>query len=836
MATDIERLQVSLEANVKKFENALVRSERTSRKLTGDIEKQFERTSNRVRKHMDGLGAGVSSAATRLAAAAGTIASAGALKGYADDWQGAVNKIAAANNSLVGSQARASQLTDIAIRSFGDLGATADLYAGLTRSTRDMGASQAQVLAVTETLNKAFAVGGQSAATQAGALTQLNQALASGKLSGDEFNSVAEGAPVIMDLLARKLKVTRGELKELASDGKITSKVFMEALLEGGKAIQEQFEKLTPTIEQSLGRLKASVTRYFGQLATEQDWSGKMASGTQVVLDNLDNVMRAAAVVGVALLTAFAPLVGLGAAAGGIAAAATALALFGDQIQPVTGSIASLVDYARAAFQIIGQEGGGAFETFRSGVGAAAEALVTVFTGAVETASTVLATLADAVKSVLNVVIGTFVGAVGAISAAWAGLGPALVSTIYEAMNAVVRMVNDALASIAGAINAVFGKFGANVSAPSFKGIDNPYKGAATEMGRGIRTAFEEGLGKDYIGDVGRGIDGVLARIGNRARDIAQARRDDAGEMARRNAAAGAERDRRDGSLLAPLKSPAGKGAGGGGGGGGGGKGGEDAFNKELAGAEKRIEALNREREALALSAQEAAKAEMAHKLLDAAKAAGLPVNDALKAKIDQLSAAYANARGQLEQAKTAQQGFYDLQKFAGQSLSGFFSDIVSGGKNATEALMNLTKKLADAALQALLLGEGPLGKMFGLSAPGGKGVGGLIGMLFSGFGGAGAGGGLPGLAVGTSNVPADMPAMVHKGEMVIPKYDAALLRRGGMGGQNVAVTVDVRGATGNAEIQRMVAAGMSQAVAQSQRVIGRNIGPMVQNWQMRHG
>ncbi len=213
-----------------------------------------------------------------------------------------------------------------------------------------------------------------------------------------------------------------------------------------------------------------------------------------------------------------------------------------------------------------------------------------------------------------------------------------------------------------------------------------------------------------------------------------------------------------------PVK---GKEAGGGGGGGGGGPK-LDEYQRETEALTKRTAELDRQRTSLGLTAGEAARLEAAQKLMAAAMEAGKPVTAALRAEIDAQAEAYGRAKGALDSARESQQQFQQLQQFIGQSLSGFFSDVVSGGKNAQEALMNLTKRLADAALQAALLGQGPLAGLLGGGGQGGN-VGGIIGSLFSGMRGLGlgfaAGGYVSGPGTGRSD---SIPARLSNGEFVV--------------------------------------------------------------------
>ena len=71
-----------------------------------------------------------------------------------------------------------------------------------------------------EGMQKLFVIGGASKENQQFAMLQLQQSLASGRLQGDEFRSITENAPILQDMIAKTMKVSRGELKQLSAQGK----------------------------------------------------------------------------------------------------------------------------------------------------------------------------------------------------------------------------------------------------------------------------------------------------------------------------------------------------------------------------------------------------------------------------------------------------------------------------------------------------------------------------------------------------------------------------------------------------------------------------------------
>ena len=120
----------------------------------------------------------------------------------------------------------------------------ADVFARL----RPLGISLDKIQTTYEGFNAVALASGTSAAAASGAFLQLSQALGSGRLQGDEFRSVSEQVPGILRLVAKEMNVTVGQLKNLGSEGKITSDILINALAKG---FEENKDKIQDLIAQS---------------------------------------------------------------------------------------------------------------------------------------------------------------------------------------------------------------------------------------------------------------------------------------------------------------------------------------------------------------------------------------------------------------------------------------------------------------------------------------------------------------------------------------------------------------------------------------------------------
>lgn len=142
---------------------------------------------------------------------------------------------------------------------------TALLYARLSNALRDMNATQDQVSEITEAVSLGLKISGASAAESASAMLQLSQAFSSGVLRGEEFNAVNEAAPRLMTALAESLNVTRGELRQMAQDGKLTSDVVGNALLKSLQDFRKE-AKLTQNISGGLTGISNEFTLMVGEI------------------------------------------------------------------------------------------------------------------------------------------------------------------------------------------------------------------------------------------------------------------------------------------------------------------------------------------------------------------------------------------------------------------------------------------------------------------------------------------------------------------------------------------------------------------------------------------
>ena len=154
-----------------------------------------------------------------------------------------------------------SALANIASTTGASLSDTTKLWETLTSSLKEAGATNAQVLNLTDTLQKIGRIGGSSTEEMANALRQFGQSIASGTIRAEEFNSILEQMPELARQIAAGLGISMGELRARMLEGKLTAEDALNAIQDRTSVVNAEFEKLPRTMDQAVGSLEVSFSK-----------------------------------------------------------------------------------------------------------------------------------------------------------------------------------------------------------------------------------------------------------------------------------------------------------------------------------------------------------------------------------------------------------------------------------------------------------------------------------------------------------------------------------------------------------------------------------------------
>jgi tape measure domain-containing protein len=281
MAVSIKNITVKMTLDTSDFQRGVNQAERSLNNL--------EKTGNEVGGSLRNAFAGIAIGA----AIQQTLA-------YADSITSLQNKLNAFSTSQSDANARLDVIAGIAERSRGGLAEVGDLYVKISNNAAQMGVSQAQASAITETFAKALKVGGATAAETASATLQFAQAMGSGVLRGEEFNAIYEASPDTMNKLAAALGVPIKDMRKLAEEGKLTSDVVAIGFLRMQQQVESQFAKTAPTVSESFTQIGNSFALLLNNIEQTTGLFSGLASALKFVADNF-------VLVGSVALIAFGP-------------------------------------------------------------------------------------------------------------------------------------------------------------------------------------------------------------------------------------------------------------------------------------------------------------------------------------------------------------------------------------------------------------------------------------------------------------------------------------------------------------------------------------------------
>ncbi|WP_165669001.1 tape measure protein [Metapseudomonas otitidis] len=226
---------------------------------------------NEVQGDLKRLNSTLESTGKRIAGALSFGLLAGAIKGVAqtaDAYQLMNARLKLATSSQQEFNTAQTELQRVALATGSPVSSLVDLYGRISRPLKEAGKAQRDILGVTEAVAISFRVSGASAVEAEQGVVQFAQALGSGALRGDEFNSVAEQAPRLMQALADGIGQPVSALKDLASQGKLTAEVVTNALIGQLPKLQSELEGFGDTVGKEITAIGDTLERGFGNAAT----------------------------------------------------------------------------------------------------------------------------------------------------------------------------------------------------------------------------------------------------------------------------------------------------------------------------------------------------------------------------------------------------------------------------------------------------------------------------------------------------------------------------------------------------------------------------------------
>lgn len=291
MAGSLGHLGIQLELDQVKFQSGINNAQGRVKRFTDTTTKQL----NNIERSMNSL--------NRVSANLFKAGIAGfgvnQLKGFADGYTEIQNKLRLVESASISSSRGLNNVFDIALKTNQSINATSGVYQRFAQNAETLKISQAQIASLTETVSKAVAVSGASAGAADAALTQFGQALGSGILRGDEFNSVMEQTPALAKAIATGLGVTTGELRNMAKEGKLTMDVLVPALERAKESVDDQFNTRILTISAAFENLNTHAIKWIGELDESTSASEAFAKAINEIANHLTIVASLAAGAGV---------------------------------------------------------------------------------------------------------------------------------------------------------------------------------------------------------------------------------------------------------------------------------------------------------------------------------------------------------------------------------------------------------------------------------------------------------------------------------------------------------------------------------------------------------
>jgi tape measure domain-containing protein len=287
MATDIERLIVSLEASTTKYERALSKANGETDKRVRSMQRQFDGLGRSV-KGMEGRLVGSFGAVGRAFGVLGIALTTTSIISMTSAWTDLNSRVSNAAGGIERGTAVMGRLSEMARRTYSSLELTAEAYLGNQQALNALGYSTEQQLDLVETLNNALVVGAVRGQRAQSVQDAWSKAMASGSLRGENLNTVIQSGGRLSKALADSMGISVNELRKWGEQGKITTDV-MFGVTSQLETLREEANNMPATVQDGFVLLKDAVMEFVGEADKAVGSSSALAEGIIAISDAIKN-------------------------------------------------------------------------------------------------------------------------------------------------------------------------------------------------------------------------------------------------------------------------------------------------------------------------------------------------------------------------------------------------------------------------------------------------------------------------------------------------------------------------------------------------------------------
>lgn len=209
---------------------------------------------------------GLTLAAAAAGAAVGAALSSRALASAADQWSDMSSRIGAAVKDMEAAPALMQDMLRLANASYSSLGQTVSMFSSNITSMRDLGFSTQQTVDFTESLNHMLVITATKGEQAASVQNALSKAMATGRMDADGLETVLAHGGRAAEALAAELDTNVSNLRNLASQGRITGDVIARALLGALEDVRREAGEMPTTIGDGFLKIGNGVVALIGTI------------------------------------------------------------------------------------------------------------------------------------------------------------------------------------------------------------------------------------------------------------------------------------------------------------------------------------------------------------------------------------------------------------------------------------------------------------------------------------------------------------------------------------------------------------------------------------------